>query len=329
MPLPSRPSVVALVLAVAALLLPSGLAQPAAAASLATGSPKNCQKTVDVSALAGSACVTQGTEVELDDGRKLTVPARGETVESSVASVSGAPSMPDASVSNNPKGVVAKVDDKWVGKRSAVDAQKQIEARKPSNLSASSFTALASCSSGSYARAGWKQATTYRWYYNPKSAKASSLTAIKSGAAAWTGSIKVCGRTVKSGASQAYAGSTSSRPAVTSSNGCGTRDSRNVVGWAWATSGNLATACTWSTTSGKALESDVRFSTGKSWSASSSCSGNKYDVRGVATHEFGHTFGLWHVAQSSGQVMKPSSRTCETSQRTLGKGDLAGIDRIY
>lgn len=35
------------------------------------------------------------------------------------------------------------------------------------------------------------------------------------------------------------------------------------------------------------------------------------------------------VAQSTGLVMKPASSTCETSQRTLGRGDQLGIDWLY
>ncbi|MGY5884381.1 matrixin family metalloprotease [Modestobacter lacusdianchii] len=59
------------------------------------------------------------------------------------------------------------------------------------------------------------------------------------------------------------------------------------------------------------------------------CSGSTYDLRGVTAHEWGHAFGLDHTSPSGGLVMKPSIGYCDTSLRSLGRGDQLGIDFLY
>ena len=50
------------------------------------------------------------------------------------------------------------------------------------------------------------------------------------------------------------------------------------------------------------------------------------------THERGHTFGLNHVAESGHGNLTMSTiinGTCQASERTLGRGDVIGLDRKY
>jgi hypothetical protein len=49
------------------------------------------------------------------------------------------------------------------------------------------------------------------------------------------------------------------------------------------------------------------------------------------THERGQTFGLGHVSEKAhGKLtMSPSIRACQKSERTLGKGDVLGLNRKY
>ena len=57
-----------------------------------------------------------------------------------------------------------------------------------------------------------------------------------------------------------------------------------------------------------------------------------YDIEGVVTHELGHTFGLGHVPeQSHGSLtMSPViNGPCQRSERTLGKGDVFGLEGKY
>ncbi len=281
-------------------------------------------------------CEPAGGVLVLDDGREFTIPAPGETVVAQPSAADASVEYPEVQVTRTvSNGVAVRYGDEWLGSRAAISEQqarlaqraKQSTGTEPGSDSA--ITPLASCSSTDYVISGWRWPSVYNWYYNSTNQQASSLGALQAAAAAWTGTITVCGSTVLSSAGQNYVAATSTSPNITSSATCGTRDSTNVTGWGALPSGTLAVTCTWYNSFGDALESDQRYSTGYSWSSASSCTGSNYDVRGVATHEFGHTYGLGHVAQSTGLVMKPASSTCETAQRTLGRGDQLGIDWLY
>jgi hypothetical protein len=80
-------------------------------------------------------------------------------------------------------------------------------------------------------------------------------------------------------------------------------------------------------------ESDVRLdNSSRSWVTSTSgCTGSKFDVRSVLTHELGHFWGLadQYASSTSQLTMYGYSSTCSTTQRTLGKGDALGINALY
>lgn len=62
-----------------------------------------------------------------------------------------------------------------------------------------------------------------------------------------------------------------------------------------------------------------------------SCRG-RYDVESSMTHERGHTFGLGEASESRHGKLTMSSEsngTCQTSERSLGKGDAYGLNRKY
>lgn len=81
----------------------------------------------------------------------------------------------------------------------------------------------------------------------------------------------------------------------------------------------------------KITESDTRFdNTGTAWVTSTTgCTGTKYDLLSVATHEMGHFVGLGHVAeQGSGAddlTMSTTIYNCTAAAQTLGKGDITAL----
>ncbi|KTR09715.1 hypothetical protein NS184_02410 [Curtobacterium luteum] len=87
--------------------------------------------------------------------------------------------------------------------------------------------------------------------------------------------------------------------------------------------------CVWYDQDGVVQEADQRYSTRYAWSSTASCSGNRYDVQAVATHEWGHLYGLGHVATGTGQVMEAAEGPCALGSRTLGLGDMTGIAAKY
>jgi len=94
--------------------------------------------------------------------------------------------------------------------------------------------------------------------------------------------------------------------------------------------GTIAVTYTWAYQDGRAAESDAAFNTFFAWGVNGES--NKMDLQGIATHEHGHTFGMGHsstASQNSCLTMYPYGNYGQTYQRTLGDGDILGIDAIY
>lgn len=118
------------------------------------------------------------------------------------------------------------------------------------------------------------------------------------------------------------------------------KDNINAVSFGDLPQGTLAATCSWTVNYlfGKELvEADIKFNkVDHSWTTtpgSSSCSG-QYDIQSVSTHEFGHVFGLRHVniaeADHPDLTMSPASNgPCQASERTLGLGDILGLEESY
>jgi hypothetical protein len=103
-------------------------------------------------------------------------------------------------------------------------------------------------------------------------------------------------------------------------------------------SGNaIAVTYTWRWTDGL-IESDTVFSRTLGWAiipdtdrAAGGCYPNWpwYDVGDIATHEFGHTYGLDHAQTDRFETMYVYGYTGETLKRSPADGDTTGLDSLY
>jgi len=316
----------------------SGLGVASFGAAPAEAAPSCRGDRITVADLTSGCEVSSGTVV-LADGRRFAVPAAGTTVSALPVAATGAVDPGDVSITNTGRnGLAVLVDHAWSGAPRAVRQERSAAARRGSAATlhgtasgagtTTNANAPSSCSNTTYTKLGYRWTGPVNWSYNPAGQRVSGAAAINAGADAWTGAITACGRKTTTTASERMIGTTTQSPGVTSAGGCGASSGASVVGWGSLKAGVLAVTCVWSR-SGTAVEVDQRYTMAQQWSATTTCSGARFDLRGVATHEWGHAFGLGHTVQTSGLVMKPASTTCETGQRTLGFGDLRGIDALY
>lgn len=94
--------------------------------------------------------------------------------------------------------------------------------------------------------------------------------------------------------------------------------------------GTIAVTYTWAYSDGRAAESDAAYNTFYAWGVNGES--NKMDLQGIAAHELGHTFGLGHSTTAAANqclTMYPYGDYGQTYQRTLGDGDILGIEAIY
>ncbi|HEX2050507.1 MAG TPA: matrixin family metalloprotease [Actinomycetota bacterium] len=101
------------------------------------------------------------------------------------------------------------------------------------------------------------------------------------------------------------------------------------------TGGSLATTYTWRWSDGF-IESDVVFNNAYTWwqapSEGDGCyedAGEVYDVANIATHEFGHAYGLGHPSGARFETMYAYGYSGETLKRSPASGDRAGISALY
>lgn len=166
--------------------------------------------------------------------------------------------------------------------------------------------------------------------------KAATIAALRNGAAGPPSARDACGLDDGVGAAYGYLGETDVAPDIVVQGDdilCGSTDGNNVVGWASLPDATLGVTCTWSFVSGEAAESDMLYDSSVPWytgnTAPADCS-QQFSLRGVATHEFGHAFGLGHApGNSCNLTMYPSTWPCHDAARTFGLGDVDGLEAVY
>lgn len=144
-----------------------------------------------------------------------------------------------------------------------------------------------------------------------------------------------CGKRPITAPHSYYGGRTSVKPNITpgsyDSATCGQFNRRNVVGF-----GNLpgllfGWTCIWWSSTGPLVGVDIMLGRQKQLVTKlpSSCS-NRWDFEGIATHEWGHGYGLAHTGPGHASLtMQHRAAPCSTYQRTLGLGDWLGLKKLY
>lgn len=286
------------------------------------------------------------TTLKLADGRVFAIPAPGWEVSSESLVTEESALVEDVLIVTTNFGEVAvQIGTEQYGSRSALsrlnEIEKLFETGTPQALEqqfpgiSTDATQPIKCRSWDSVMLGhgWSN-RNIEWQYNPaKQPGTNSAATLERASKRWKGKLTdPCGSyTATSKLRTTYKGTTTRAPLNNSTGGCAAwKKALNTKGWGTLPSGTLANACTYSMGAAP-LRSDHKYSTRYAWNTGSSttCSGSKYDLQGVATHEFGHTYGLGHSRQENNQVMKPSSGVCESSQRALGKGDIRGITYLY
>jgi hypothetical protein len=114
----------------------------------------------------------------------------------------------------------------------------------------------------------------------------------------------------------------------TTTRSAGRRDGYNVVSWETYNRGAIAVTYIWYIGS-KIIETDCRMNTYYKWSLSGSV--GKMDVKNIMTHEFGHWCGLADLYNDVDYwlTMYGYGGYGETYKRTLGLGDIMGLQAVY
>lgn len=197
------------------------------------------------------------------------------------------------------------------------------------------------CADNRMSLKGWHWPLALSWRYRDAGRpvaldKAATINAFFDGAAGPPAARDACGLADNVTATQSYLGETLVAPNISLAGGviaCGALDADNVIGWADLPNNTLGVTCTWSYNTGVAGGTDMLYDNVYAWYTGSTAPAgciNQFSLRGVATHEFGHAFGLGHSpGDSCNLTMYPSTGSCNDGQRNFGLGDVLGLEAVY
>ncbi|MCH9688897.1 MAG: matrixin family metalloprotease [Deltaproteobacteria bacterium] len=194
---------------------------------------------------------------------------------------------------------------------------------------------------GNNTPAKWKSRLNWRYRHaNSPVGKTAAINAFKNGAVAVPKSRNSCNMADQVSATQSYKGETNVVPSVGVSSGtifckaAQSQDGINVIGWGPLPGSTLAVTCTRAIGDGavaRITDMDMRYDKAVKWytgnNPPASCT-DRFSLRGVATHEFGHAYGLGHTSQCN-LVMAPATGDCTSVNRVFGRGDVKGLRSLY
>lgn len=342
----------------AASLLAAVIATPVAL----FGAPVPAQ--ADVTALA-AACLSHEISATILEGKATPLVSadcdlRGKTIRAGALGVEVPRSnrgvtifgtfAQDASVGKLPHSLSVLVEDNLVTIAVDSDLRREPAADRghepPANSPKSPEKSVAAgpeCSQNAHAWTGNVQGYldwgftlgTVPAYFNEELAEADLL----SGSLNIDNGYNDCGLATPIGAKDTdYLGGTLTYPNIYSTPAChGQPGGENEVAFgAINTGGILAVTCTWWYNwpgDNPIEEADMVFNRANNlyfYTIPSGCSG-RYELQGVATHEFGHAFGLDHVSEDTYRymTMSPIATPCSYSDSSLGLGDYNGLQAHY
>lgn len=198
----------------------------------------------------------------------------------------------------------------------------------------------AACDDGFFIKEGHDENDLYEWMFNRDTTptmqvtKDNAETHLRAGITNITHQDNDCGLADQVSATSSYVGDTNDIPDINSDSTCNSQDFNNVADFGNLANNHVGYAC-W-----RAVEfpfadddltnGDIRLNkTDFDWTVTpGSCS--RYDVQAVATHEFGHIFGLDDVGDGNHDNLTMSAaEICSGAPRTLGRGDVLGFRSVY
>jgi hypothetical protein len=228
---------------------------------------------------------------------------------------------------------------RWIGVQTAVDGSVTIHRSDVLMAPSASMGAVpaSACSDGAYDlfSASWNK--MFKWRFNVSSTPSGlnqddTTGELRDAVTNITHADNDCGLSDKVSATSNYEGSTTKSANVGTDSSCKSSDGTSVVAFGDLLSTDLGITCWWSS-GGHIQEADFKLNKIEfTWTIDigTKCA-VKYVIEDVATHEFGHVFGLdsvseiLHPALTMSMVMLP----CQRAETTLGLGDILGLEALY